>query len=169
MGYRWLSHFGSGLKKFGSLKNGIGNVFDPIKKIEAGISKGFHSVDGWLDRLNNVGVPRTVIDLLRGNPYYAGVSKSIDFADDLIADVSGFGNVIIPFVEHSVFEQASQIASRLAGSGVVGGRFVRPPSGIQGTTDGARITASGSNPPLTGFQVPRQPTSRQRISFGVTA
>jgi hypothetical protein len=70
--------------KWGALKSGISKIYEPVKKVVRGIKHGKDYVDHLLDKAVDFGVPSSIVDVVRGNPIYSGISDAINIADDLV-------------------------------------------------------------------------------------
>lgn len=123
-----------GPKPWSSIKNSIQNLYHPLKKMVSTVRSGRDYVDNLLNKAIDIGVPSSLIDLVRDNPLYQTVSGTIDIASDLVEkDLPRYGNLANRFVEnhlqHSVTEphirKKREMPDEMQGSGM--------PSGIVST------------------------------------
>lgn len=104
MGFNYLSKLGK--KAWNLAKSGVTKIHTPLKKITNTLHKGANFVDDLLTKAGKIGVPASVIDVVRNNPLYSTVQSSIELADDLVSkDLPGIGSTLENFVEHDVFNQ----------------------------------------------------------------
>lgn len=106
MGWNNLTKLG--YKGWSALKSAVSNAYSPIKQVVSTVHKGANFVDGLLDKAQAVGVPASLIDLIRDNPIYSTVQSTIEFADDLIEkDLPNLGGAVENFVEHNLFSKGA--------------------------------------------------------------
>lgn len=161
----WNAATKIGRKAWSRGKGLISNVYKPIKSIVSTIHKGSNFVDGLLDKAIDVGVPNSLVDLIRDNPIYSTIKGTIDTVDDLVEkDLPKFGNVVNDFVEHNVLSKTAprnvdDLRDRVrAGSDVV----------QQGRQVVGNIQSIGNRAAM-GFTPSRNPTSRGFMSSGSSA
>ena len=157
MGLRNIFNFAKARNVWNGVRRGVSAVYSPIKKISHGASSVFNFVDGLLDKAPSVGVPATLVNLVRDNPIYSGVKDVIEFADDLIEkDLPALGNVVEQFVEHNVFNPT-------------GSTLPSGPSLGDVRQAGQQVAQRIAQRPSLGFTPNRGATSRQNVTGAAVA
>ena len=133
------------------VKRGVSTIYTPIKKVSKGISNISHFVDNMLDKAGQIGIPQSLIDLVRDNPIYSTVHDVIEFADDLVEkDIPRLGSAVENFVEHNILQ------SHAPGPSQAVTREVQEA--------GQQIAGRIAQRPSFGFTPNRGPSSRQNIT-----
>lgn len=164
MGY-WNSITKMGRKMWNGGKGLVSNVYKPVKNIVSTIHKASNFVDGLLDKAVDIGVPASLVDLVRNNPVYSTIHSTIDTVDDLVEkDLPRFGQVVNDFVEHNVLTpEAPKNVGDVVGRIQAGRDVYREGKQIVGNIQDI------GNRAATGFTPARQPSSRGFIPAGATA
>lgn len=148
MGF-WNSITKIGRKSWNAGKGMVSSVYKPVKQVVSTIHKGANFVDSLLDKAVDIGVPASMVDLIRDNPIYSTIKGTIDTVDDLVEkDLPKFGNVVNDFVEHNLL-------SKTAPQNLGDLRRI--------AQEGRDVLSQGQglvNRAATGFSAIRNPTSR---------
>ena len=144
--FRKLTNFANARNVWNGIKNGVSNIYTPIKKVVHGVSSVSNAIDGFLDKAADFGVPSSLVDLIRENPIYSTARGGIQFIDDLVErDLPRLGSAVSSLVEHNILERSAQ------GLG----------ENVQAVRSAGQSLAQR---PSFGFTPNRGPTARQAIT-----
>lgn len=91
--FNWASGFGK--KAWRGAKKAVSDVYHPISKVVRSVKSAERFVDNLLDKAVDLGIPSSMVAMVRDNPIYEALHGAIDFADDLVnKDLPKYGGMI---------------------------------------------------------------------------
>lgn len=107
--FNFLSKLGT--KNWRGAKSFLTDFYSPIHKTIHGIHKGASWVDKALANAHKVGIPNSMIDIVKDNPLYASIMSGINYAVDVDNDIRDAAGFIDRTVERGLLPKIGRIGA----------------------------------------------------------